>query len=192
MTNPPLIEIENLRIGFRSRAGMNEALRGVSFSMGREKVGVVGESGSGKSLTGKAILGLIPDHAVMSADRLEFDGQNLLQMPKRLLREIRGRRIGLVMQDPKYCLNPVKTVGYQIAEACRVNGRLSRAEILRQSTEILHAVQIQDATRVLKSYPHQLSGGMAQRVMIAMMVVGEPDLLIAVWTVLSVGRDRSA
>ena len=179
MKNPPLIEIENLRIGFRSRAGINEALRGVSFSMGREKVGVVGESGSGKSLTGKAILGLIPDHAVMSADRLEFDGQNLLQMPKRLLREIRGRRIGLVMQDPKYCLNPVKTVGYQIAEACRVTGHLSRAEILRRSTEILHAVQIEDATRVLKSYPHQLSGGMAQRVMIAMMVVGEPDLLIA-------------
>jgi peptide/nickel transport system ATP-binding protein len=175
----PLIEVENLRVSFRSRAGLNEALRGVSFSMGREKVGIVGESGSGKSLTGKSILGLIPDHAVMTADRLAFDGDDLLTLPRRRLRQIRGRRIGLVMQDPKYCLNPVKTVGYQIAEACRVKGRLSRAEIHRQSVEILEAVQINDPERVLKSYPHELSGGMAQRVMIAMMVVGEPDLLIA-------------
>ncbi len=175
----PLIDIDNLRIAFRSRAGLNEALRGVSFSMGREKVGIVGESGSGKSLTGKAILGLIPDHAVMHADRLSFDGEDLLTMPKRRLRKIRGRRIGLVMQDPKYCLNPVKTVGYQIAEACRVNGHLPRAEIHRQSVDILEAVQIDNPERVLKSYPHELSGGMAQRVMIAMMVVGEPDLLIA-------------
>ena len=179
MTAAPLIEIENLRITFPSRAGAFEALRGVSLRMGREKVGIVGESGSGKSLTGKAILGLIPPHARVTADRLRFDGADLLTMPPAALRRIRGRRIGLVMQDPKYCLNPVLSVGKQLVEAGVVGGIRGKAEAYARAVETLRSVQITDPERVMRIYPHELSGGMAQRVMMAMMVVAGPDLLIA-------------
>ncbi|MCB1341588.1 MAG: ABC transporter ATP-binding protein [Pseudooceanicola sp.] len=174
-----LIDIEKLRVTFRTRAGMHEALRGVSLTMGREKVGIVGESGSGKSLTGKAILGLVPGHATVTADRLAFDGQDLLTMPPRQLRQIRGRRIGLVMQDPKYCLNPVLSVGKQLVESGLAGGIRSKREARKKSLETLATVQIDDPERVMRAYPHELSGGMAQRVMMAMMVVAEPDLLIA-------------
>lgn len=176
---PPLIDIRDLHVTFRTRAGMVPALRGVSFSMGREKVGVVGESGSGKSITGKSILGLLPHHAQMRADRMMFDGQDLLTMSARGMRAIRGRRIGLVMQDPKYCLNPVKTVGNQIVEAFRTAHPIGNAEAVKRAIDMLTTVQINDPERVMKVYPHELSGGMAQRVMMAMMVVAEPDLLIA-------------
>jgi len=176
---PPLIDIRDLHVSFRSRAGMVPALRGVSFSMGREKVGVVGESGSGKSITGKSILGLLPRHAELRAERMMFDGQDLLTMPPKRLRQIRGRRIGLVMQDPKYCLNPVKSVGNQIVEAFRTAHPIGRKEAENRAIEMLATVQINDPARVMKVYPHELSGGMAQRVMMAMMVVAEPDLLIA-------------
>jgi peptide/nickel transport system ATP-binding protein len=179
MSAAPLIEIENLRVTFPSRAGPLEALRGVSLSMGREKIGIVGESGSGKSLTGKAILGLIPSHARVAADRLRFDGEDLLTMPSAALRRIRGRRIGLVMQDPKYCLNPVLSVGKQLVEAGLVGGIRSKAEAHARAVETLRSVQIADPERVMRIHPHELSGGMAQRVMMAMMVVAGPDLLIA-------------
>lgn len=179
MSDEPLIDIENLRITFKSRAGRHEALRGISLRMGREKVGVVGESGSGKSLTGKTILGLIPPHAEVSADRLSFDGNNLLTMQPNALRHLRGRRIGLVMQDPKYCLNPVLSIGKQLIEAGTTSGLLSHREAHARGVETLSKVQINDPERVMRSYPHELSGGMAQRVMMAMMVIGEPDLLIA-------------
>lgn len=179
MADTPLIDIENLRVTFRTRAGPHEALRGVSLRMGREKVGVVGESGSGKSLTGKSILGLVPSHAKVSADRLDFDGNDLLTMAPRALRRIRGRRIGLVMQDPKYCLNPVLSVGRQLVEAGVAGGIGSSREARARAVEMLATVQINDPERVMRIHPHELSGGMAQRVMMAMMVVAEPDLLIA-------------
>lgn len=179
MTDAPLIDIENLRVTFRTRAGPHEALRGVSLRMGREKVGVVGESGSGKSLTGKALLGLVPSHAKVTADRLAFDGQDLMRMAPRALRRIRGRRIGLVMQDPKYCLNPVLSVGKQLCEAGLAGGIPTLAKARASALETLRQVQINDPERVMRIYPHELSGGMAQRVMMAMMVVAEPDLLIA-------------
>lgn len=179
MTEAPLIDIENLRVTFRTRAGPVEALRGVSLRMGREKVGIVGESGSGKSLTGKAILGLVPSHAKVAVDRLDFDGIDMTRLPKRGLRKIRGRRIGLVMQDPKFCLNPVLSVGKQLIEAGTAGGIPTRREARDRVLETLSTVQINDPERVMRIYPHELSGGMAQRVMLAMMVVAEPDLLIA-------------
>ena len=179
MADTPLIDIENLRVTFNTRSGPHEALRGVSLRMGREKVGVVGESGSGKSLTGKSILGLVPSHARVTADHLAFDGQDLMTMPPRALRRIRGRRIGLVMQDPKYCLNPVLSVGKQLVESGLAGGIRSKREARKKSLETLATVQIDDPERVMRAYPHELSGGMAQRVMMAMMVVAEPDLLIA-------------
>ncbi|GGE50212.1 ABC transporter ATP-binding protein [Primorskyibacter flagellatus] len=174
-----LLDIRNLRVTFATPAGPNEALRGVSFAMGREKIGIVGESGSGKSLTGKSILGLTPGRASVTADRLMFDGQDMLTMPPRQLRQIRGRRIGLVMQDPKYCLNPVKTVGRQIATAAIAGRGMTMAAARAETVRVLRAVQISDPERVMRAYPHEVSGGMAQRIMLAMMVVCEPDLLIA-------------
>ncbi|MFT8243567.1 ABC transporter ATP-binding protein [Roseomonas sp. BN140053] len=179
LSGTPLVEVEDLRIRFPSRSGTTEALRGVSFSMGREKLGIVGESGSGKSLTGRALLGLVPQPGIVSATALRFDGADLLRASTRALRQLRGRRIGLIMQDPKYSLNPVKTVGNQIAEAARLHGGADRAAARRQTLEMLAAVQIRDPERVWGAYPHEMSGGMAQRAMIAMMLVAGPDLLIA-------------
>ena len=180
MTGPPLLEVENLRIAFPARdGGRTEAVRGVSFAMGREKLGIVGESGSGKSMTGRALLRLVPPPGVVSADRLSFQGEDLRAAPERRLRAIRGRRISMVMQDPKFSLNPVMTVGRQIAEAQRIHSGAGKAEARRRALEMLEAVRIRDPERVYGLYPHEVSGGMGQRIMIAMMLAPGPDLLIA-------------
>jgi peptide/nickel transport system ATP-binding protein len=179
MTAPSLLEVENLRIAFPTRNGLTQAVRGVSFRVGREKLGIVGESGSGKSLTGRAVLGLVPAPGRVMADRLAFEGEDLLAASERRMRDIRGRRISMVMQDPKFSLNPVMTVGRQIAEAYRVHSGASRAEARRRTLEMLEAVRIRDPERVFDLYPHEVSGGMGQRIMIAMMLIPDPDLLIA-------------
>jgi len=176
-----LVEIENLKVSFRNdEGGWNEAVRGVSFSLGREKLGIVGESGSGKSLTGRSLLGVLPSYARISVDKLSFDGIDLKTASPKLRRSLRGGRMGMILQDPKYSLNPVMNVGQQIIEAIRIGDRkLSGADARRQALASLEAVHIRDPDRVMGLYPHELSGGMGQRVMIAMMVVREPDLLIA-------------
>lgn len=174
-----LLNVEDLRISFPSRHGPVEVVRGVSFSMGRERLGIVGESGSGKSQTGRAILGLTPEPGKAVAKRLEFDGTNLRNATKAQWREIRGQRISMVMQDPKFSLNPVMTIGRQLMEAYRTHGRATKAEAHAKSLEMLDAVQIRDPERVMGAYPHELSGGMGQRAMIAMMLITEPELLIA-------------
>ncbi|MGG5811570.1 ABC transporter ATP-binding protein [Falsiroseomonas sp. CW058] len=175
----PLLEVEDLRITFPTPTGPFQAVRGVSFALGRERLGIVGESGSGKSLTGRAILRLLPPSARLEAKRLAFAGTDLLTASPRALRGIRGARISLVLQDPKYSLNPVMTVGAQIAEAARIHGRLSAREARERALAMLEAVRIRDPARVFGLYPHEVSGGMGQRIMIAMMLVPEPDLLIA-------------
>lgn len=175
----PLLEVEGLHVRFPSRAGVVEAVRGISFSIGREKVGIVGESGSGKTLTGRAVLGLVRPPGVVEARRMAFDGIDLTRLDERRMRTIRGRRIAMVMQDPKYSLNPVMTVGRQIAEAYRVHSRASPSEARRRTLEMLEAVRIRDPERVYGAYPHQVSGGMGQRIMVAMMLIPDPDLLIA-------------
>lgn len=179
MSNQPLLEVEDLHVRFALHTRHVHAVRGVSFAMGREKLGIVGESGSGKSLTGRAIIGQVPKPGQVTAQRLSFDGVDLLSLDKRGRRALTGRRIGMVMQDPKFSLNPVVTVGEQIAEAYRVHNRASAAEAKGRTLDMLRAVRIREPERVWGLYPHEVSGGMGQRVMIAMMLIPEPDLLIA-------------
>src|SRR5277367_1798636 len=122
------VEIDNLNIGFPTPTGLSHAVRGVSLRVGAQKLGIVGESGSGKSLTARAILRLLPDNALVTADRLTFDGIDVLRASERTMRDIRGRRAGLILQDPKYALNPVMTAGQQIAEAWRAHKKGSRRQ----------------------------------------------------------------
>lgn len=173
-----LLSVENLRVTYPTRQGPAEVVRGVSFTLGRERLGIVGESGSGKSQTGRAILGLTPKPGVATADRLEFDGIDLRRADARQWRSLRGRRMSMVMQDPKFSLNPVMPVGKQLMETLRTHGT-PRSEAKKRALEMLEAVQIRDPERVFRAYPHELSGGMGQRAMIAMMLVSAPDLLIA-------------
>jgi peptide/nickel transport system ATP-binding protein len=173
-----LLDVEDLRVTFQTPTGPFRAVRGVSFSLGRERLGIVGESGSGKSLTGRSILRLLPPSAKLEAKRLSFAGTDLLTASPKTMRDIRGARISLVLQDPKYSLNPVIPVGDQIAEAARVHG-VSRGQARDKALEMLAAVRIRDPERVYRLYPHEVSGGMGQRIMIAMMLVPEPELLIA-------------
>ncbi|MFP5076848.1 ABC transporter ATP-binding protein [Rhizobium sp. YIM 134829] len=175
----PLLTVEDLRVSFPTRTGLIEAVRGVSFTLGRERLGIVGESGSGKSQTGRAIMGLTPPQATISAKTLTFDGLDLLTAGARERRALRGNRIAMILQDPKYSLNPVMTIGRQIVETLRTHRRVSGAEARSRALAMLEAVQIREPTRVYDLYPHEVSGGMGQRVMIAMMLIAEPELLIA-------------
>ncbi len=174
-----LVDIQNLRVAFPTPSGPVDAVRGVSMTLGKEKLGIVGESGSGKSLTARSLLKLLPGHAIIEADRLSFDGIDVRAASERQMRKIRGRRAGLILQDPKYSLNPVMTAGEQIAEAWRAHKGGSRRVSLQAATELLDQVRIRDPARVAASYPHELSGGMGQRVMIATMLAPDPELLIA-------------
>ncbi|HQZ11582.1 MAG TPA: ATP-binding cassette domain-containing protein, partial [Devosia sp.] len=151
----PLVSIENLRVAFRDDDGVyNEAVRGVSFSLGREKLGIVGESGSGKSLTGRSLLGVLPPHARMSADKLSFDGIDLLKASPKLRRSLRGSRLGMILQDPKFSLNPVMRIGDQIVEAIRIGDRrMSGRDARRKALETLEAVHIREPQRVARLYP---------------------------------------
>ncbi|GAB1362164.1 hypothetical protein MASR1M32_14000 [Rhodobacter sp.] len=174
-----LLEVQNLRVTFDTETGPVEAVRGVSFSLGRERLGIVGESGSGKTMTGRSVLRLIRPPGRIEADRMVFDGQDLLRASERDMRALRGKRIGMVMQDPKYSLNPVMSVGEQLTEGLRRRDRIRGPEARAKAIAALEAVQIRDPERVMSAFPHELSGGMGQRVMIAMMLIPEPDLLIA-------------
>lgn len=173
------ILIDNLTIDFPTAQGVSQAVRGVSMKIGREKFGIVGESGSGKSLTARSILRLLPDSAIVRADALTFDGIDVMRADESAMRAIRGRRAGLIMQDPKFSLNPVMTAGAQIEEAVRAHTKAGRKEAREKALDLLAQVQIRDPRRVADAYPHELSGGMGQRVMIAMMLAPDPELLIA-------------
>jgi peptide/nickel transport system ATP-binding protein len=177
------VDIEDLRIGFPGRlaggTGLHFAVRGVDLAMGTEKLGIVGESGSGKSLTARAVIGLTPPGAMVRAKKILFDGIDILSASPRTLGAIRGRRAGLILQDPKFALNPVMTAGMQVAEPLRLHKKLSRRAARAAAVDLLAQVQIRDPRAVADRYPHELSGGMGQRVMIAMMLAGDPELLIA-------------
>ncbi len=174
-----ILEVEDLHIRFRTPQRVVHAVRGVSFTVGREKVGIVGESGSGKSMTGRAVLRLTPAHADVTAKRLQFEEFNLATATERQMLKVRGRRISMIMQDPKFSLDPVMRVGEQIAEAIPAERRAGRVENRDRVLEMLESVQIRDPRRVYDLYPHEVSGGMGQRIMIAMMLMPEPSLLIA-------------
>jgi ABC-type dipeptide/oligopeptide/nickel transport system ATPase component len=181
----PLLEIDGLEVAFPAAGGWVPAVRGVSLSIGRgEIVGLVGESGSGKSLTALSVLQLLPPRArVAGSVRLENEPGDLLVLPEREIRRVRGRRIGIVFQEPSTALDPVWSVGFQIAEAVRAHpgksGKLSRREAREEVVRLLDLVALPDARRRLDDYPHQLSGGQRQRVLIAMALAAGPDLLLA-------------
>ena len=178
--NDPVLVVDDLRVAFPNRdGGFTEAVRGVSFTLGRERLGIVGESGSGKSQTGRAILGLTAPEGRVTAKRLQFHGTDLLGCSPRQRRALRGGRIAMVLQDPKFSLNPVMTIGDQIIETLRAHSRVSGREARQAALVALESVQIDDPTRVFRLYPHEVSGGMGQRAMIAMMLIANPELLIA-------------
>lgn len=177
MTLPqPLLQIEGLRI----RSADADLVAGVSLTVRRgESVGIVGESGSGKSLTCRAALGIVPETLEVTAERLTFDGVELDALTERRWRGIRGSRIGAVFQDPASYLNPSLTVGRQLAEVLRVKLGRSRRAARAESVALLDRLGLRDPARVATRYPHELSGGMLQRVLIAMAIIESPDLLIA-------------
>ena len=174
-----LLSVKDLQVTFDTHRGPVHAVRGVSFDLGRERLGIVGESGSGKSQTGRALLRLSAGNGRITADRMEFDGIDLMKASERDMRKIRGARISMIMQDPRYSLNPVVKVGDQITEAFLIHSKATKREARERAMEMLATVQIREPEKVYEMYPHQVSGGMGQRVMIAMMLIPNPDIIIA-------------
>jgi peptide/nickel transport system ATP-binding protein len=174
-----VLEVDGLTVGFGTDDGLVQAVRGVSYQLRRgEVLGIVGESGSGKSVTSMAVMGLLPGSARVTGS-VRFGGQELLGAPDAALAKIRGRRIAMIFQDPMTSLNPVYTIGYQIAEAVRAHHDVSKAAALKRAGELLEIVRIPNARARLGSYPHELSGGMRQRVVIAIAMANDPDVIIA-------------
>ncbi|MFL5012742.1 ABC transporter ATP-binding protein [Rhizobium sp.] len=174
-----LLTVDKLKVSYPTRTGLIEAVRGVSFTLGKERLGIVGESGSGKSQTGRAIMGLTPKHGIVTADRLDFNGIDLINASAGERRRLRGKRIAMILQDPKYSLDPVMSIGRQICETLRTHEKVGKAEARERALAMLEAVQIRDPQRVFDLHPHEVSGGMGQRAMIAMMLIAGPELLIA-------------
>ncbi|KAF1054353.1 MAG: Oligopeptide transport ATP-binding protein OppD [Stenotrophomonas maltophilia] len=176
-----LLRVHDLHVDFQRQGARVEAVRGVSFELGRERLAVVGESGSGKSVTFRALLGLLPARQAQVRGSVQLGGQpeNLLQLPAARLTRIRGREIGMIIQDPRQGLNPMRTVASQLDEMLRLHTRLDAGQRRQRARELLDDVEIRDPERVLRLYPHEVSGGMGQRIMIAMMLAGEPRILIA-------------
>jgi peptide/nickel transport system ATP-binding protein len=175
-----LLEVRDLKTHFRTDDGIVKAVDGVTFSVEKGKtLGIVGESGSGKSVTCLTIMGLNPRRNTITSGEANFKGQNLLAMSPRQLREIRGNDIAMIFQDPMTSLNPVHNIGKQLGEAILLHRDVTKAQARARALELLKAVGIPRAERRIDDYPHQFSGGMRQRVMIAMALVNNPDLLIA-------------
>ncbi|WP_435952941.1 ABC transporter ATP-binding protein [Dryocola sp. BD626] len=178
-SSPQLLDVRDLNVTFVNGRAQTHAVRGVSFQLGREKLAIVGESGSGKSTVGRALLQLHPAKAQITAERMQFGDVDLLRAGDAQMREVRGRRISMIMQDPKYSLNPVMCVGDQIAEAWLTHHRVGRKEAKQKVLEMLEVVRIRQPERVYSLYPHEISGGQGQRIMIAMMLITDPEMVIA-------------
>ncbi|AIO70643.1 ABC transporter ATP-binding protein [Burkholderia oklahomensis] len=175
-----LLEVDNLRVDLPTPNGVLHAVRGVDLRLERgELLCVVGESGCGKSMTSLALMDLLPRHAQRSADRLAFDGIDLLSLDRRAMSGLRGNRIAMIFQDPMTSLNPAYTLGNQLCEALRQHRGVSLAQARERAVHLLERAGVAHAAERLRQYPHQLSGGLRQRVMIAMALMCEPDLIIA-------------
>jgi peptide/nickel transport system ATP-binding protein len=176
----PVLEVEDLRVRLRTPRGPAQVVNGLSYSVGAgETVAVVGESGSGKSVSVLALLGLLPARVATVSGRALLQGEDLLGMPRERLRQVRGPGVGIVFQDPMTSLNPVLTVGRQLREVIRAHEEVPAQAAQRRAVELLGEVGLPDPARAADSYPHQLSGGMRQRVMIAIALANSPALLIA-------------
>ncbi|MDH7800762.1 MULTISPECIES: ABC transporter ATP-binding protein [unclassified Rhizobium] len=175
----PILSVKNMSVQFPTLSGVVNAVKDVSLEVGREKVGIIGESGSGKSTTGRAIMRLQPATARVVADEMRFEDVDLLSASEADMRAIRGSRISMILQDPKYSLNPVMTVGEQIAETVILHERLGKKAARERTIAMLERVNIRDPQRVFDLYPHEVSGGMGQRIMISMMLISSPSLIIA-------------
>lgn len=175
-----LLKVENLRIDFPTPAGTLHAVRGISFTVSKgEMFCIVGESGCGKSLTSMALMGLLPRKAARSADTFDLDGIDMLTLPEKKIADLRGKRLAMIFQEPMTALNPAYTIGNQLAEVLIRHERVSKKDAWERAGEMLLKVGISNAEGRLKQYPHQLSGGLRQRVVIAMALMGSPDLIIA-------------
>jgi peptide/nickel transport system ATP-binding protein len=177
---PPLLQVENLQVAFSTRHGVVKALHGVDISLRHsETLGIVGESGSGKSVTSLAVMRLLDRSGRITGGKVSFEGRDITHAPHSDLRRLRGSALSMIFQNPRSALNPIRTVEGQIVDVLAAHGRLSRASARSQALELLRAVRIRDPEARLSAYPHELSGGMCQRVMIAMAIACEPALLIA-------------
>jgi len=175
-----LLSVRDLRVTFQTSSGVAEAVRGVSFDLRRgETLAIVGESGSGKSVAAKSLMGLLPSNAMVTGGEAVFDGVDLLGLPASQMEDLRGRSISMVFQDPMTSLNPTMKLGSQITETLRRHRGMSRADADARALELLTLVGIPNAKERLRQYPHQLSGGMRQRVVIAIALACEPEILIA-------------
>lgn len=176
----PLLEVRAFSGGFENEPGhVDPVLHGVTFSVPKgSSTAIVGESGSGKSITALSVMGLAPGRFRRTSGSIHYSGQNLTDMTEQELRAVRGREISIVFQDARSSLNPVFTVGTQIADVCRTNRGVTRREARRQALEMLDLVRVPEARRRMGQYPHEFSGGMAQRAMLAMALISQPKLLI--------------
>jgi len=174
--NQSLIAIKDLHIALEDGTSL---VRNLSFSMGQERVALVGESGSGKSLTAKTLMGLLPNACYPRAQQLELLGQPILTLSQQQWCQLRGKEVAMVLQDPKYALNPSRTIGMQVEEPLKLHQKLPKKIRIEKVEEMLNAVGLANPAQLRRQYPHQLSGGMGQRVMLAMALINDPKLLIA-------------
>ncbi|MFB3095791.1 MAG: ABC transporter ATP-binding protein, partial [Candidatus Acidiferrales bacterium] len=180
MAQNPILSFQDLKTHFFTGHGVAKAVDGVSMDLGEgETLGIVGESGSGKTVTCLSVLRLVPSPGRIVGGRILFEGRDLAGLAERELQQVRGKQIGMVFQDPMTSLNPFLTIGDQVAEPLLVHDRLSRREARRRAAELLGKVGIPEPASRLSDYPHRFSGGMRQRVMIAMALIGNPKVLIA-------------
>lgn len=180
MNNETILSVKNLSISFRTLNGMVKAVRDISFDLRRgETVAIVGESGSGKSVTIKAIMGILAGNAVVESGSIMYEGRNLLELKEKEYHKIRGAKIGLIFQDPLSALNPIMKIGKQITETLKLNDpKMSKAEARKRAVELMESVGIPDANNRFDQYPFQFSGGMRQRIVIAIALARDPEILI--------------
>ena len=180
MSDMPILQVKNLHTSFVTDAGEVRAVNGISYNLDRGKVlGIVGESGSGKSVSAYSLMRILTDNGRVTEGEVLFNGENILKYTPQQMQAFRGSRISMIFQDPMTCLNPVFSVGFQLREAIRIHTNRNKEQVQERAIEMLKLVGVNDPERRLKQYPHEMSGGMRQRIMIAMALACEPDILIA-------------
>ena len=177
--NDVILSVKDLRVNFRAYGGLVQAVRGISFDLHRgETLAIVGESGSGKSVSIRAIMGILANNAIIESGEILYDGMDLTKVKEEDFHHIRGNRIGLIFQDPLSALNPIMKIGQQITEVLHLHNKMTKEEARNRALELMRAVGIPDVERRIEQYPFQFSGGMRQRIVIAIALAGDPEILI--------------